>query len=98
MRPTIREGAEHVYHLYVCRLDERDKFIKFAEERSVFPLVHYPVPIHLQPAYHQRVRCKEMRETEKAAKSIVSLPMYPELSPDAVSRVIDIAHEFATLM
>jgi dTDP-4-amino-4,6-dideoxygalactose transaminase len=51
-------------------------------------LVHYPVPVHLQPAYRGRVRCAgELRHTEQAAREVLSLPMYPQLGANAVRQV-----------
>lgn len=89
--PVERPGAHHVYHLYVVRSAGRDELQRRAKEKGVGTLVHYPVPIHLQPAYAGRVRGSDkLPETERAAKDVLSLPMYPELQPLEVSTVIDV--------
>jgi dTDP-4-amino-4,6-dideoxygalactose transaminase len=87
-RPT---GAESVYHQYVARCDERDSLREYLRERGVGTLIHYPVPVHLQPAYRNRVPVHRgaMPETELAARQILSLPMHPQLSDAQVERVCE---------
>ena len=81
--PVERPGARHVYHLYVIRIANRDDMIRRLRDRGVGAAIHYPVPIHLQPAYLGRLRGSDrLSETERAATEVMSLPMYPEL-PDA---------------
>jgi len=76
--PARRAGGAHVYHLYVVRHPERDRLAQYLKERGVSTGIHYSIPVHLQPAY-KRNDCV-LPETERAAKEILSLPMYPELS------------------
>jgi len=79
--PKRRSDATHVYHLYVIRCSERDELQTWLKARGVGTLIHYPVPIHLQPAYRGRLRGGDnLPETERAAHQVLSLPMYPELS------------------
>ena len=74
--PGVREGATHVFHLYVVRSQRRELLIRFLREKEVGALVHYPVPVHRQPAYQQcRVGEGGLMETERAAQEIVSLPI-----------------------
>ena len=88
--PRIRDDATHVFHLYVVRVPERHEVQRYLQNRGVNTLVHYPVPVHLQPAYYGRVRVpSQMTETEAAAREILSLPMYPELSDQDIQQVID---------
>jgi dTDP-4-amino-4,6-dideoxygalactose transaminase len=87
--PRERRGSEHVYHLYVVRTPDRDQVQARLRERGVGSGIHYPVPVHLQPAYANRVplgpsRC---RATERAAAEILSLPLYPELTDEQVTVV-----------
>ncbi len=78
--PKKRKDATHVYHLYVARSKERDKLKDFLYKKGIFALVHYPLPVHLQPAYKGRIKhAGTLKETERAAREIISLPMYPEL-------------------
>ena len=86
----------HVYHLYVVRHPQRDALMQFLRERGIGTAIHYPVPIHLQPAYRGRLGdVGSLPETERAAREIVSLPMYPELSEDDVGAVAQAIREFA---
>ena len=79
--PNCRRDASHVYHLYVVRLRRREDLWTFLKKRGIGALIHYPIPVHLQPAYRGRIRCGDgMEETEKAADEILSLPIYPELT------------------
>jgi len=98
--PKRPYDAVHVYHLYVVRCSERDQLQEFLRSQGVQALIHYPVPIHLQPAYFKRLRGSEnLPETERAAREILSLPIYPELTqPEAdlvVSSVLKFLEETA---
>jgi dTDP-4-amino-4,6-dideoxygalactose transaminase len=94
--PIEVSQAEHVYHLYVIRYSRRDALMSFLRERGIGTAIHYPIPIHLQPAYRGRLGDKgSLPETEKAAREIVSLPMYPELSEEEVKTVAHAIREFA---
>ena len=87
--PACRADSHHVYHLYVVRSVVRGELQSFLASKGVGSLVHYPVPVHLQPAYSGRLaRGAELAETERAAKEVLSLPMYPELSNEQVDYVI----------
>jgi dTDP-4-amino-4,6-dideoxygalactose transaminase len=89
--PVERQGMRHVYHLYVVRSPRRDDLQKRAKAEGVGMLVHYPVPIHLQPAYKNRLRgADRLPETERAALEVLSLPMYPELSSTDVSTILGV--------
>lgn len=87
--PTCRSGSTHVYHLYVVRAKRRDAIQASLKANGIGTLVHYPVPIHLQPAYLGRLPgCEFLPETERASREILSLPMYPELSRQDQQKVI----------
>lgn len=91
--PKLMDGNEHVYHQYVIRTDKRDELLSFLKSKDICALIHYPVPVHMQPAYTD-IHHNGVKQTEKAAKEILSLPIYPELSLDAVGNVIDAIKEF----
>jgi dTDP-4-amino-4,6-dideoxygalactose transaminase len=79
-----------VFHLYVIESDTRDELAKYLYSKGVGTALHYPQPIHLQPAYKGRIRgCESLINTEFLYKRILSIPMYPELSDAQVSAVID---------
>jgi dTDP-4-amino-4,6-dideoxygalactose transaminase len=78
----------HVYHLYVIRCPRRDELAVYLGEQGIGTQIHYPVPIHLQPAYSGRVSpAGALPVTEQAAQEILSLPLYPELAADDVETV-----------
>lgn len=86
--PAVRNSSTHVYHLYVIRTTERDRLLKHLREQGISALIHYPIPVNLQPAYKDRLaESGNLPETEKAAGEILSLPMYPELTSDEVNVV-----------
>ncbi len=94
--PIELSDTRHVYHLYVIRHPQRDALMAHLRECGIGTAIHYPVPIHLQPAYRGRLGAEgSLPETEKAAREIVSLPMYPELSADDVQVVARAIREFA---
>src|SRR5262249_23727225 len=78
--PPRRPDSTHVYHLYVVRSERRDALRAYLTEQGVGTMIHYPVPIHQQPAYDDRLPADDLSETEAAAQQILSLPMYPELT------------------
>jgi dTDP-4-amino-4,6-dideoxygalactose transaminase len=87
-RPSVRTGVDHVWHLYVVRVADRDRVRDALAARGIGTGIHYPVPIHLQPAYHSLGYGRgEFPVTEAYAGEILSLPMYPELDTDAPARV-----------
>jgi dTDP-4-amino-4,6-dideoxygalactose transaminase len=86
--PTETAGAKHCYHQYVIRHPNRTEIQSFLTHRSISTLVHYPTPVHLQPAYHGRLRTSpQMTSTEQAASEVLSLPMYPELTEEDIEFV-----------
>jgi dTDP-4-amino-4,6-dideoxygalactose transaminase len=89
--PVVRDGADHVFHLYVVRSEERDTLQAALRGKGIGTGIHYPVPVHLQPAYLGRVMLggDGCPETERAAGQVLSLPLYPELTDEDVARVCD---------
>ena len=87
--PNQRPGATHVFHLYVTRSAERDRFQAALKATGIGTGIHYPMPVHLQPAYAGRVTLgpSGCPETEAASREILSLPMYPELTGADVETV-----------
>lgn len=87
--PQRRPGSTHAFHLYVVRTPRREHLLSHLRENGVGALVHYPVPVHLQPAYSGRVPCSgPMTQSERAAREVLSLPLYPELAQADQNRVI----------
>jgi dTDP-4-amino-4,6-dideoxygalactose transaminase len=90
-RPARRRGAHHVFHQYVVRVPERQAFQEALRRQSIGTNVHYAVPVHLQPAYRGRVWLADgaLPVTERAAKEVLSLPMFPELMDNQVALTIE---------
>jgi dTDP-4-amino-4,6-dideoxygalactose transaminase len=88
--PVRRPNATHVFHQYVIRLAERDALRNRLRASGIGTGIHYPVPVHRQPAYSGRLTCgpSGLGVTERAASQILSLPIYPQLVDEAVDRVI----------
>ncbi len=96
--PVTREGVTHVFHQYVIRTPRRDDLKEFLHSRGIGSLIHYPVPVHLQPAYRGRLfsSATGLRETERAAREVLSLPMYPQLTEKEIHQVGATLREWAT--
>ena len=93
--PIVRAGCEHVFHQYVVRTPRRDDLLASLRERGISTAIHYPVPVHLQPAYAGRLpRPVELPITEMIAGEILSLPIFPSLSDREVDRVIEAVLEW----
>lgn len=86
--PVSAPGREHVYHLYVIRCHERDALKAHLDAQGIAAGVHYPVPLHLQPAFAQLGhQAGDFPVAEAAAREVLALPIYPEMSEAAVSYV-----------
>ena len=93
--PLQKPNCRHVYHLYVVQTDRRDALREFLQGRGIGSAIHYPMPIHLQPAYqHLGYGPGSLPITEQLAGRILSLPLYPQLSPTAVAAVAQAIHDF----
>src|SRR4051794_6513819 len=86
--PLIRKGSTHVYHLYVIATNERDAMRKKLDEAGVATGIHYPLPLHLQPALaYLGYRQGDLPCCETLAARSLSLPMFPELTRDQVRHI-----------
>jgi dTDP-4-amino-4,6-dideoxygalactose transaminase len=93
--PVEEPWAKHVYHVYVIRAEKRDELREFLSRHGISTLVHYPVPIHMQPAITSVLGTQPaLKNTEKAAKEVLSIPMYPALTKREVKYVSDKITEF----
>jgi dTDP-4-amino-4,6-dideoxygalactose transaminase len=93
--PTCRQESNHVYHLYAVRTQRRDALKGHLKDKGIAALVHYPVPVHLQPAYQGRLSgFDQLLETERAAQEVLSLPIYPELNEADLEAVIRAVRTF----
>jgi dTDP-3-amino-3,4,6-trideoxy-alpha-D-glucose transaminase len=76
-------GAKHVYYMYVIRTGPRDTLMKYLKTQGIECGIHYPLPLHLQPAYADQGFTKgQYPVSEQLAQEILSIPMYPELTEE----------------
>ncbi len=94
--PVAAPYGEHVYHLYVVQMEERDRARQFLAAHGIDTGIHYPTPIHLQPAAQGVGRIAgDLLETERLARRILSLPMYPELDAPRLAYVVSCLQRFS---
>jgi dTDP-4-amino-4,6-dideoxygalactose transaminase len=88
--PRTLPGNEHVWHLYVVRAADRDRLVRHLNGAGIGAAVHYPIPIHLQEAFrHPGYRRGDFPAAEAAAKEVLSLPLFPEITPAQQACVVD---------
>jgi len=87
--PRVREGAESVYHLYVIQADDRDGLRQYLGDNGIATGLHYPIPLHRQPAYSDICPEENFPVADAAADRILSLPMFPELTREQIVNVCD---------
>jgi dTDP-4-amino-4,6-dideoxygalactose transaminase len=86
--PRERDEVRHVYHLYVVRLQQRDARRDRLTEAGVQTGVHYPIPVHLQPAYRDLgYSVGAFPVSERASAEVLSLPMFPELTQNQIGEI-----------
>ena len=98
--PQVFPENAHVWHQFVVRVPQnfvagtRDDLQAYLKARGIGSLVHYPVPVHRQPAYADHAT-RALPHTERAAREVLSLPIYPELSDESARRVAQIVLEWS---
>ena len=94
--PHESPNGRHVYHLYVIRSPKRDRVLKHLKAKGIQAGIHYPIPLHRQPAYLKQGYDKvSLPVTERAAGEVLSLPMYPEMTGEQLVRVAEAVREVA---
>lgn len=94
--PAVRPGVRHVYHVYTVRVRERERFQQALRERGVQTGIHYPIPLHLQPAHTDLGYVRgDFPHAERAAEEVLSLPIFPELTEPQVEQVAMAVRECA---
>ena len=93
--PIIRAGVESVFHLFVVQVENRQRLLAYLKKEGILAGIHYPLPIHLQPAYAGRIStAKDMNITENLVQKIISLPIYPELSINDANKIVNALKKF----
>lgn len=95
IKPKTLDGVNHVYHQYVVRCKERERFQKYLQENGVVSQIHYPIPPHLAKCYqwqNHKIGCFPI--TEEYANTVLSLPMYTGMTIEEQQYVIDVINKF----
>jgi len=92
--PAEAPWAQSVYHVYPTRCEARDEFRAHLEDADIATVIHYPIPMHRQPALGGLVRHGDLPEAEALAEEELSLPMFPELSDEQLDYVIETVQDF----
>lgn len=91
--PSVENESAHVWHLFVVRSDVREQLQQWLSEQGIQTLIHYPIPPHKQKAYPE-FQDYRLPLTEQIHQQVLSLPMDPTMSDEAVTRVIDAVNGF----
>jgi dTDP-4-amino-4,6-dideoxygalactose transaminase len=90
--------GRHIYHLYTIRTKYRDELSAYLKTYGISSEIYYPLPLHLQECFSDMgFKSGDFPQSERAAKETLSLPIYPELSEDMLSRIVDTSVEFLKL-
>jgi dTDP-4-amino-4,6-dideoxygalactose transaminase len=94
--PQLYEDRRHVFHVFVVRVPDRVGFMKYLLDRGVHTAIHYPIPVHLLKGYSDLGYAKgDFPVAEQIADEVVSLPMFPELTPEQVATVAEVVQEWS---
>jgi dTDP-4-amino-4,6-dideoxygalactose transaminase len=93
--PFIDSSNESIFNQYTLRADRRDELQAYLKEKGIGTAIYYPLPLHLQPCFaylgYKEGSCPE---SERAAKEVLSLPIYPELTQGQLDEVIEHVRAF----
>jgi dTDP-4-amino-4,6-dideoxygalactose transaminase len=88
--PQARPGCRHVYHVYAVRTDDREKLREALDNQGIQTGVHYPIPVHLQPAHADLgYHAGDFPVAEQVAREVLSLPIFPEMTREQVQTVAE---------
>ena len=93
--PKVRDGAEHIYHQYVVRCKERDRFQEYLKENDISTIIHYPIPPHLAEAYeYLGFKKGDFPITESCANEVLSIPMFNGMTKEEQDYVIEVINNY----
>jgi len=92
--PTYPEYSKHIFHQYTIKVENRDDLQKFLTSKNIPTAIHYPVPLHLQPAFRGFAEEGSLPYAEEAAKKVLSLPMHPDLEIEEIDYITNLIKEF----
>ncbi|ASI89249.1 DegT/DnrJ/EryC1/StrS family aminotransferase [Vibrio mediterranei] len=92
--PNWDDNEDHVFHLFVVQVKDRNKFQSYMDENGIQTVIHYPIPPHKQVAY-ENIVVSDLAITEKIHNEIISIPMDPTLSTDNLEKIIDVLNKYS---
>ena len=96
--PLEADYAKHVYHIFALRVPRRDAYLQALAAQGITCGLHYPIPIHLQPAFHfLGVPQGSLPVTERCAETLLSIPMFPELQQAEIEFVAEAINRFSAV-
>ena len=98
LMPSVRSNAQSVFHLFVIQVEDRNSLLSYLKKGGIIAGVHYLLPVHMHPAYYDRViKSEDMVVTENIVNKIISLPIYPELSKSDLNKIVNRINQFYNL-
>ncbi|OGJ46963.1 aminotransferase [Candidatus Peregrinibacteria bacterium RIFOXYA12_FULL_33_12] len=93
--PTIRKGADHIWHLFIIRTKDRNKLQKYLLNKNIKTMIHYPIPPHLSKAYKKfNFKKGNLPITEEYADTLLSLPLYDGMNNKEINYVIETINKY----
>jgi len=93
--PITASDRNHIFHQYTIRTKSRDELQKYLKEKEIPTMIYYPLPLHLQPAFkYLGYKAGDFPESEKVAKEVLSLPIYPEIPQETQDLITETIKEF----
>jgi dTDP-4-amino-4,6-dideoxygalactose transaminase len=92
--PTFADYSKHIFHQYTIKVENRDELQKFLASKNIPTAIHYPIPLHLQPAFKGFADEGSLPLAEEAAKNVISLPMHPDLKVEEIDYITNSIKEF----
>ncbi|MAI79259.1 MAG: erythromycin biosynthesis sensory transduction protein eryC1 [Deltaproteobacteria bacterium] len=93
-KPKVLEGNEAVWHIYAIRVEHRDRVLAHLNEAGIGAMIHYPRPIHLQPAFENLGHVRgDFPNTESASDEMISLPLFPGMTVSQQEKVVRVLGE-----
>jgi dTDP-4-amino-4,6-dideoxygalactose transaminase len=93
--PAVDPANEHIFHQYTLRAQRRDELQAHLKKEGIGHAVYYPIPLHRQPCFaHLGYKEGSLPEAEQAAREVISLPIYPELTRPQLDRVVETIRGF----
>ncbi|MCH9769584.1 MAG: DegT/DnrJ/EryC1/StrS family aminotransferase [Gammaproteobacteria bacterium] len=93
--PVRREGVYHVFHIYVLRVKYRDQLLQYLKDSGIEVKIHYPIPMHLQPAAkHLGYKNGDFPMAERHGQEVITLPAHPYLTKEEIAYTVEKVREF----